>query len=104
MFLHALFDPVELRNEQQVILEEIRMYDDSPDEVEPGPVRAVGVGGKPARRTDDRLCADRDRGDRPGDDRRYMRERYTPDSVVLTAAGNVDHEAIAAQVRELFGR
>src|SRR5450755_4856923 len=33
MFLHSLFDADELRKEQQVILEEIKMYDDSPDEM-----------------------------------------------------------------------
>ncbi|MBD5657302.1 MAG: insulinase family protein, partial [Candidatus Eremiobacteraeota bacterium] len=32
MFLHSVFAPDELRKEQKVVLEEIRMYDDSPDE------------------------------------------------------------------------
>ncbi|MBV9973410.1 MAG: insulinase family protein, partial [Candidatus Eremiobacteraeota bacterium] len=33
MFLHSTFDPAELEKEQRVILEEIKMYDDSPDEL-----------------------------------------------------------------------
>ena len=33
MFLHSTFDPLELSKEQKVILEEIKMYDDSPDEL-----------------------------------------------------------------------
>ncbi|HEU5478301.1 MAG TPA: pitrilysin family protein, partial [Candidatus Tumulicola sp.] len=33
MFLHSTFDPQELGKEQKVILEEIKMYDDSPDEL-----------------------------------------------------------------------
>src|ERR1700692_3289140 len=33
MFLHSVFDPTELAKEQKVVLEEIRMYDDAPDEM-----------------------------------------------------------------------
>ena len=33
MFLNSTFDPQELRKEQNVVLEEIKMYDDSPDEM-----------------------------------------------------------------------
>ncbi len=56
MFLNSVFDPQELAKEQKVVLEEIKMYEDSPDElihdlflqtmwerVEPG-------------RSDDRVC------------------------------------------------
>ena len=33
MFLHSTFDPQELAKEQKVVLEEIKMYEDSPDEL-----------------------------------------------------------------------
>ncbi|MBV9028419.1 MAG: insulinase family protein, partial [Candidatus Eremiobacteraeota bacterium] len=33
MFLHSMFDAAELKKEQRVILEEIKMYEDSPDEL-----------------------------------------------------------------------
>ncbi len=33
MFLHSNFDPQELAKEQKVVLEEIKMYEDSPDEL-----------------------------------------------------------------------
>src|SRR5487761_324742 len=33
MFLNSRFDPSELAKEQKVVLEEIKMYDDSPDEL-----------------------------------------------------------------------
>src|SRR5579871_3465275 len=33
MFLNSRFDPAELAKEQKVVLEEIKMYDDSPDEL-----------------------------------------------------------------------
>jgi predicted Zn-dependent peptidase len=103
MFLNSLFDPAELRKEQQVILEEIRMYDDSPEEVAHDLfIRSVWAGsplGDPTigyERTVTAVTAEAIA--------QYMHERYTPDSVVLTAAGNVEHEAIAAQAQDLFGR
>ncbi len=102
MFLNSVFDPVELRKEQQVILEEIRMYDDSPEEVAHDLfIRSVWAGsplGEPTIGYEETVTAVTQEAIRA-----YMRERYTPDSVVLTAAGNVDHEAIAAQAQTLFG-
>jgi predicted Zn-dependent peptidase len=102
MFLNSAFDPVELRKEQQVILEEIRMYDDSPEEVAHDLfIRSVWAGsplGEPTIGYEETVTAVT-----PDAIHAYMRERYTPDSVVLTAAGNVDHEAIAAQAQALFG-
>jgi predicted Zn-dependent peptidase len=103
MFLNSLFDPAELHKEQQVILEEIRMYDDSPEEVAHDLfIRSVWAGsplGDPTIGYERTVTAVTHEAIA-----QYMRERYTPDSVVLTAAGNVDHEAIAAQARDLFGR
>jgi predicted Zn-dependent peptidase len=103
MFLNSLFDPAELRKEQQVILEEIRMYDDSPEEVAHDLfIRSVWAGsplGEPTIGYERTVMAVT-----PEAIAHYMRERYTPDSVILTAAGNVDHETIAAQAQNLFGR
>ncbi len=103
MFLHAKFDPVDLHNEQQVILEEIRMYDDAPDEMSQDLfVRSVWAGsplGEPTIGYAHTVSSiDRDMI------QRYMHERYTPDRVVVTAAGNVDHAAFARQVEELLGQ
>jgi predicted Zn-dependent peptidase len=102
MFLHARFDPADLRNEQQVILEEIRMYDDSPDELSQDLfVRSVWAGsplGEPTigyAHTVSSINRDLIVS--------YMRERYTPDRVVIAAAGNVDHDAFVEQTRELLG-
>jgi predicted Zn-dependent peptidase len=102
MFRNSLFDPTELRKEQQVILEEIRMYDDSPEEVAHDLfIRSVWAGsplGDPTIGYERTVTAVT-----PDAIAHYMRDRYTPDSVVLTAAGNVDHEAIAAQAQDIFG-
>jgi predicted Zn-dependent peptidase len=102
MFLHARFDPVDLHNEQQVILEEIRMYDDSPDELSQDLfVRSVWAGnplGEPTIGYAQTVSSiDRDRIVS------YMRDRYTPDRVVIAAAGNVEHAAFVEQTRQLLG-
>jgi predicted Zn-dependent peptidase len=101
MFLHSSFDPVELSKEQRVILEEIKMYEDSPDELihdvflqtmwhgsslgEP----TIGFADTIARVTSDDLRA-------------HMRAHYAPNSVVVAAAGNVDHERFVELVCEEF--
>ncbi len=102
MFRNATFDPTDLRNEQQVIREEIRMYDDSPEEVSNDLfLRTVWAGsslGEPtigyvdtvSKVTRDSIAS-------------YMGQRYTPDRVVVAAAGNVDHAAFAQLVERFLG-
>ena len=102
MFLHSLFDPAELRKEQQVILEEIRMYDDSPEEVAHDLfIRSVWAGsplGEPTIGYEHTVTAVTRESIET-----YMRERYAPASVLLTAAGNVEHEELVAQAQALLG-
>ncbi len=90
MFRHAKFDPADLRNEQQVVLEEIRMYDDSPDEVSQDLfLRTTWAGsalGEPTIGYAETVA-----GITSDSIRSYMGQRYTPDRVVVTAAGNVEH-------------
>jgi len=101
MFLHSTLAPAELAKEQKVVLEEIRMYDDSPDEMihdlftqtmwrgsnlgEP----TIGYAETVSALTSDDL-------------QRHLRARYTPNSVVFAAAGNVEHDAIVALVERAF--
>jgi len=101
MFLHSKFDPQELGKEQKVVLEEIKMYEDSPDELihdvflqtmwsgsslgEP----TIGFADTVVRLT-------------PDDLRAHMRAHYAPNCVVVAAAGNVDHERFVELVAEQF--
>jgi predicted Zn-dependent peptidase len=101
MFLHSTFDPGELRKEQKVVLEEIRMYDDSPDEmVHDLFTRTMWSGshlGEPTigyAETVSALSSD--------DLRAHMRLRYAPNTVVFSAAGNVEHDAFVALVEQAF--
>ena len=102
MFVHSLFAPGELRKEQAVVLEEIRMYDDAPDDViHDRFARTMWAGsalGEPTigfAQTVSALTSD--------DLRAWMAARYAPPTVLVTAAGNVDHDDFAARVDEAFG-
>ncbi len=101
MFLHSLFDPAELAKEQKVVLEEIKMYDDSPDElIHDLFVSAMWAGsnlGDPTIGTAASVAAiEREQI------REHMRRYYAPNAVVVTAAGNVEHEAFADLVERAF--
>jgi len=102
MFEHSSIDPEELRKEQQVILEEIRMYDDSPDEVSQDLfLRSVWGGsalGEPTIGYADTVSAITRQSILD-----YMSAKYAPSSIVITAAGHVDHGAFVDEAVRLFG-
>ncbi|HKU66473.1 MAG TPA: pitrilysin family protein [Candidatus Baltobacteraceae bacterium] len=101
MFLNSKFDPQELSKEQKVVLEEIKMYDDSPDElIHDLFIQTMWHGsdlGAPTigfADTVSRLA--------PDDLRVHMRKHYAPNSVVVAAAGNVDHDRIVEMFEKAF--
>ena len=102
MFLHSVFDAAELRKEQQVILEEIRMYDDSPDEVSQDLfLRSVWAGsslGEPTIGYAETVSSLTRQSIVD-----YMSAKYAPGVVVITAVGNVDHDAFVEMADRRFG-
>jgi len=101
MFLHSAFDPDELAKEQKVVLEEIKMYEDSPDElIHDLFLQRMWRGsnlGDPTIGFDDTVVAMT-----PQDLRAHMRAHYAPDSIVVAAAGNVEHDAFVELVDRHF--
>ncbi|HZV77287.1 MAG TPA: pitrilysin family protein [Candidatus Babeliales bacterium] len=101
MFLHSRFDAQELAKEQNVILEEIKMYEDSPDEL----IHDVFLQtmwrnsslGEPTIGFADTVVRIS-----PDDLRAHMRAHYAPNSVLIAAAGNVEHERFVELVCEQF--
>ncbi len=101
MLQRALFAPADLRKEKKVVLEEIKMYDDDPsDVVNERFARTLWRGSNLADPTvgyahtvnaieRDELVAWRD-------------TRYTPATVFVTVAGNVDHDEVVRLVGEAF--
>ncbi len=101
MFLHSTFDPAELKKEQKVVLEEIKMYDDSPDElIHDVFLQTMWSGsslGEPTIGFADTVVRIT-----PDDLRAHMKVHYAPNSVVVAAAGNVQHERFVELVSEQF--
>lgn len=101
MFLHPAFDSQELGKEQKVILEEIKMYDDSPDDlIHDVFLQTMWRGsnlGDPTIGFADTVVRVT-----PEDLRAHMRGHYSPNCVVVAAAGNVDHDRFVELVAEQF--
>ncbi len=92
------FRPDEVDSERQVILEEIRMRDDTPDDIVHELFAAALYPKHPLGRSvlgtrETIAAADRD------EIARYHREHYRPGNIVVAAAGNLEHE----QMVELVG-
>jgi predicted Zn-dependent peptidase len=101
MFLHSSFDPQELHKEQKVILEEIKMYEDAPDDlIHDLFLQTMWSGsslGEPTIGFAETVTAMT-----PEDLRSHMRAHYAPNSVLVAAAGNVEHDRFVELVCEAF--
>jgi predicted Zn-dependent peptidase len=101
MFLHASLDGEELRKERDVVLEEIRMYDDMPEEAI-GDLfsrtlwRGANLGDPVVGFAETVATIDRDA--LAG----WKGTRYAPSSVIVAAAGNLEHDAFAALAERAF--
>ncbi len=101
MLLNSLYDPVEIDKERGVILEEIKMYEDTPDEMVHDlfcealwPQHALGRN----------ILGDRSSIKRAGRDnlRSFVQTYYTADRLVVAAAGNIDHQRVVDEVAAAF--
>ena len=98
MLQHSVIRKADLDAERQVILEEINMHEDAPDEVVHDLfTEALWPGhplGRPVLGTRETIeAATRDRV------RRFYRKHYVPGNFVVVAAGNVRHDELVAQLR-----
>ncbi|MGD6965105.1 insulinase family protein [Rossellomorea vietnamensis] len=102
MFFNSAFDEEELKKEKNVVYEEIKMYEDTPDDIVHDVLsKAVYENhplGYPILGTEETL--DTFNGHTL---REYMHNMYTPDDVVISVAGNVDASFIK-EVENLFGK
>ena len=101
MFLNSRFELEELSKEQKVVLEEIKMYDDSPDEmIHDLFIQTMWKGSNLGAPTIG--FAETVTSLTPADLRAHMSRRYAPNSVVVAAAGNVDHDEVVAMFEKAF--
>ena len=99
MITSARLDPGEFETERGVILEELAMNDDDPGDVVHEQFSAAVLGthplGRPIGGTPDTITAV------PRDAVwEHYRAHYRPETLVVAAAGGVDHDTVVAQVTE----
>jgi predicted Zn-dependent peptidase len=102
MLQNSVMDPEEIDREKDVVLEEIKRHEDTPDELIhdlflttlwPGHPLGRSVIGRPEvieSLTRDQILA-------------YLRQHYAPRRMVVAAAGNLRHEEIVRMVQEYLG-
>jgi predicted Zn-dependent peptidase len=102
LFLESLFDPEEIKREQQVVLQEISQAEDTPDDFIhdlfnlkfwAGHPLALPIAGSVATVTsiDRELMTS------------FMGQRYRADRVLVAAAGQLDHDVLLNHCERLFG-
>ncbi|MGH3805844.1 MAG: M16 family metallopeptidase [Pseudonocardiaceae bacterium] len=98
----ALLDPADVELERGVVLEEIAMRDDDPEDLVHDEFCAALFGshplGRPVLGTEESVT-----GMSRAALHHFYRQRYTPERMVLTVTGNVTHSAVLAAVAHSFG-
>jgi predicted Zn-dependent peptidase len=101
MFFNSTFDEEELNKERNVVLEEIKMYDDTPDDIVHDLLSRAIYGnhplGYPILGTEETLNTFTSSTLKD-----YIHNRYTPENVVISIAGNVSDKFIH-EVEKYFG-
>ena len=103
IFLNSVFEPVEVERERPVILQEIGMVEDSPEEYIHVLAGRNYWGDNPLGRSilgspENILRFDADSV------RSFFRRCYQPDRILITAAGKVDHQALVDRLAPAFER
>ncbi|MFS0672485.1 M16 family metallopeptidase [Ornithinibacillus sp. 179-J 7C1 HS] len=101
MFFNSSFDPDEMEREKKVVYEEIKMYEDTPDDIVHDLIARASYGnhplGYPILGTESHL-----KTFTPETLRAYINDQYIPENVVISVAGNVEKEFIY-KVEDYFG-
>lgn len=101
IFLNSVFDPMEVERERQVILQEISMMEDSPDELVHEFFTKNFWKGNPVERS---ILGDPESVSRITSEslKAQMKEFYTGNRVLISASGNIDHDDLCQRVQNLF--
>lgn len=101
LFHHSRFDPKEIEKEKQVVLEEIRMVQDDPEDLLQELHTAQVLGGHPLGRP---ILGSIEviTGLRRKDILRYIDTHYDPRRIVIAVAGNFEMRALESMVSKFF--
>ena len=102
MLRHSLFDSEEMEREKRVVLEEIKMYEDTPEEMvhdlfeqtmwksHPLGKPVIGTAKSVAGLSREHITD-------------YVSTRYRPDRIVVSAAGNIEHKELVKLTEDALG-
>lgn len=103
IFLHSVMEPKDIEKERMVILQEIKMVEDTPDDYihdlfnracwRDHPLGYPIYGSSELVQSFDRDGL-----------YRFFKENYPPDRIIVCAAGNLKHEQVVGLIAETFGR
>ncbi len=103
MVTSSTLSAADIEAERTVILDEIAMHEDDPDDVVNNLLAAQMWGegslGRPIAGTAETIAA-MSRAQIV----RYYRTRYRPENMVLSVAGNLDHAKVVRAAKRAFGR
>lgn len=101
MFLDSAFHPDEIERERNVVLEEVKMYNDTPDELVIDNFMmhhySDNALGRPILGAPENIHQFKQT-----DIQRYMGREFAPDRVVIAIAGNFDLRRVEPQLRRIF--
>jgi predicted Zn-dependent peptidase len=102
MIVSSLMTPQDVDAERSVVLEEIGMHLDTPDDLVHSMFSEAVFGNHPLARE---VLGDKDTITKMGRDDvyGYYRSQYTPGNLVVAVAGNVEHEQVVALVEDALG-
>lgn len=102
MLLHSVLDPVELEREKNVVLEEIKRHEDAPDDLvhdifaqtlwNSHPLGYSVIGTKRAVQGFTQEIV-----------QEHLSAHYAPNNIVISAAGNLEHNALIELINNYFG-
>jgi len=101
MYRESIFDPQEIERERNVILEEVKMYDDTPDELVVDVFMDHLYAGNPLGRPILGLPENIRTFQQP-DLCKFVNKEFAPDRIVVSIAGNFDLRRVEPQLRRLF--
>ncbi|ABO50466.1 peptidase M16 domain protein [Desulforamulus reducens MI-1] len=102
MLFHSNISELDVEREKNVILEEIKMYEDAPDElVHDMFAKTIWAGhplGRPIIGTTETVSSFSYQ-----DLRLFMKENYAPNRIVVSVSGNITHQQVINKLAPLFG-
>ncbi|MBP1931543.1 M16 family metallopeptidase [Ammoniphilus resinae] len=102
MFFHSKFDEDELHKERKVVIEEIKMYDDTPDDLVHDLISKASYQTHPLGYS---ILGTEEVLNNLNQEKmlEYVSQRYTPDRIVLSVAGNIS-EKLLEMIKTKFSR